>query len=102
MKRSDALKLIANQLNFLSGEFVGYKTEFSYAELKKADVILTSLESAGMQPPPIETKFWNRQDNDFHYVNEWEPESEVNVKEGIWCRMCGGACDLENCGMEQP
>lgn len=21
---------------------------------------------------------------------------------GMWCRMCGGACDLENCGMEQP
>lgn len=23
-------------------------------------------------------------------------------KTGMWCRMCGGACDLENCGMEQP
>lgn len=23
-------------------------------------------------------------------------------REGMWCRMCGGACDLENCGMEQP
>lgn len=31
--------------------------------------------------------------------------NEVTVyepKEGMWCRMCGGACDLENCGMEQP
>lgn len=23
-------------------------------------------------------------------------------KAGMWCRMCGGACDLENCGMEEP
>lgn len=23
-------------------------------------------------------------------------------REGMWCRMCGGACDLEACGMEQP
>ena len=23
-------------------------------------------------------------------------------REGMWCRMCGGPCDLENCGMEQP
>lgn len=21
---------------------------------------------------------------------------------GMWCRMCGGSCDLQNCGMEQP
>ena len=26
----------------------------------------------------------------------------VYRNEGMWCRMCGGACDLENCGMEQP
>lgn len=23
-------------------------------------------------------------------------------REGMWCRMCGGPCDLENCGMEKP
>jgi hypothetical protein len=31
--------------------------------------------------------------------------SKVPQKEsalGMWCRMCGGECDLENCGMEQP
>jgi len=27
-----------------------------------------------------------------------QPEEET----GMWCRMCGGACDLKNCGMEQP
>lgn len=26
----------------------------------------------------------------------------VERREGMFCRMCGGACDLENCGMEQP
>lgn len=26
----------------------------------------------------------------------------VYRNEGMWCRMCGGPCDLENCGMEQP
>jgi uncharacterized protein YebE (UPF0316 family) len=28
--------------------------------------------------------------------------AEDEPKTGMWCRMCGGACDLENCGMEQP
>lgn len=28
-------------------------------------------------------------------------QNEVR-REGMWCRMCGGSCDLENCGMEQP
>jgi uncharacterized membrane protein YjgN (DUF898 family) len=26
----------------------------------------------------------------------------VYRNEGMWCRMCGGSCDLENCGMEEP
>lgn len=36
--------------------------------------------------------------------NEQKPvivQNEIR-REGMWCRMCGGACDLENCGMEQP
>lgn len=35
-----------------------------------------------------------------------EKAVEDYVKErdnrGMWCRMCGGPCDMENCGMEQP
>lgn len=27
---------------------------------------------------------------------------DAEENEGMWCRMCGGACDLKNCGMEQP
>ena len=57
MKRSEALKLIANQLDFLRGEFSGYKTEFTAGELAKADVILTTLESAGMLPPTNIAKY---------------------------------------------
>ena len=31
-----------------------------------------------------------------------QSKQTVYRNEGMWCRMCGGACDLENCGMEQP
>ena len=52
MKRSEALKLIANQLDFLNGSFSGVRTNFTESEIKNADVILTTLEHAGMMPPP--------------------------------------------------
>lgn len=38
--------------------------------------VLEAIEEAGMLPPPIETEFWNRQDNNYHMANEWEPEVE--------------------------
>jgi hypothetical protein len=54
MKRSEALKLIANQLDFLNGSFSGVRTNFTESEIKNADVILTTLEHAGMMPPAKE------------------------------------------------
>lgn len=53
MKRRDALMLIANQLDFLAGKFEGVRTEFTKDELNRADVILTTLEQAGMSPPEV-------------------------------------------------
>jgi len=45
-------------------------------------------------------------------AGEWDQDTFRKVRDsllknsnenlGMWCRMCGGACDLENCGMEQP
>lgn len=51
MKRSDALKLIANKLDFLNKNFNGFRDNFSEDELKNSDVILTTLQDAGMLPP---------------------------------------------------
>ncbi len=51
MKRSEALNLIANRLDFLSGNFQGVRNYFTKKELSNADVILTTLEQAGMLPP---------------------------------------------------
>lgn len=48
MNRAHALILIANQLDFLNGKFKGMKEQFTEEELKKADVILTTLEEAGI------------------------------------------------------
>lgn len=61
MKRSYALGLIANQLDFLNGKFESVRTEFTPEELSKADVILTTLEDAGMLPPQYlkETRNYN-------------------------------------------
>ena len=81
MKRSKALELIANQLAFLNNKFVGYRTDFSPEELSKADVILTTLEQAGMLPPTIISmpNQYNRTDGTYGFeVNEWEPEDENN------------------------
>lgn len=51
MKRSEALVLIANQLDFLNGKFEGFRINYHEEDLKACDVILTTLEAAGMQPP---------------------------------------------------
>jgi len=53
MKRSKALSLIVNQLDFLNGDFKGARDDFSGDELKRADVILTTLEDAGMLPNSV-------------------------------------------------
>lgn len=83
MKRSNALKLIANQLSFLNGTFNGVKDVFTPAEIASADVILTTMEEAGMQPPNIKlnqmfpkSECQVVEDNDYWY-GCWEPEDET-------------------------
>lgn len=81
MKRSQALKLIANQLDFLNNKFEGMRYNFTVDELSKADVILTTLEHAGIQPPPISTmELFPKTDlipvEDYLY-SCWEPEDEA-------------------------
>lgn len=75
MKRSEALILIANQLDFLNDKFEGFKADFTDSELSKADVILTTLEHAGMIPPtrPNEEGFTGHVSSMF--TNRWEPEN---------------------------
>lgn len=68
MTRNKALQLIANQLDFLNGKFNGVRTDFSFQELKNADVILTTLESAGMKPPKIK---WSD-------LQKWEDNENPN------------------------
>lgn len=75
MKRSEALYLIANQIDFIKGKFQGYRTNFSNAELSEADVILTNIEAIGMLPPGRDlfkdrTSMWN----DVYVSHTWEPE----------------------------
>ena len=69
MKRTEALKLIANQLDHLNKKFKGVRDNFTTKELQEADVILTTLESAGMTPP----SFWK--ENSHIASFEWEPEN---------------------------
>lgn len=76
MKRIDALKLIANQLDFLAGTFEGVRTEFSSKELSNADVILTTLEHAGILPPANGKLTTNFIDMGVMPDHSWEPENE--------------------------
>jgi len=68
MKRSEMLLLIVNQLHFLDGHFSGYVKDVTEEELKRADVILTTIEAAGMQPP------LNVNSEGFSFFYEWEDE----------------------------
>lgn len=47
--REHALMLLANQLDFLNGTFSGVRLyeEFTEEEIKKAEVLLTTLQQAG-------------------------------------------------------
>lgn len=93
MKRSYALELIANQLDFLKGTFEGVRTtNFTEQELSNAEVILTTLEHAGIiQPPFVEdggTHVDMMMGESFPTGNyEWEPEI---VPEQDNC--CGRGC----------
>lgn len=89
MKRSDALKLIANQLDFLNGRFKGFRSNFSEPELRNADVILTTLEQAGMQPPNITidelipgSGLKTDPSQSQHYYACWEPEEVEDPFDG--------------------
>ena len=89
MKRTEMLKLIANQLYFLNGRFHGLRVNFTQEELNKADVILTTMEQAGMQPPNVTLEQLHpgsglavhtgqRQD----YYACWEPEEVEDPFDG--------------------
>lgn len=76
MRRIDALKMIANQIDFLNGKFEGYKTEFTVQELGNADVILTTVEqfmipkSYKKEVPHLHKS--SSPNKDYENVNEWE------------------------------
>lgn len=98
VKRSEVLKLIANQLDFLKGSFEGFKTNFSDKELKEADVILTSLEEAGIKPPDVlrpATKYEIQQG--YSFVDQYSQEDvvwdQVWEPEDITCSRCGTVND---------
>jgi hypothetical protein len=83
MKRSYVLKLIANQLDFLNGKFQGARDDFSEEELSKADVILTTLEDAGMKPPAVKAEV-------------------IRGKDYKWGAMCTMRCNCSECEPDYP
>ncbi len=70
MKRSEAIKLLSKE------PFVNIDGRIEPLFETEADNIVRFLEDLGMRPPVVKTEHWNRQDNDFYYENEWEPENE--------------------------
>jgi hypothetical protein len=79
VKRSDMLVLIANQLDFLNGKFVGsrMKQSFTTDELGKADVVLTTIEQCGMLPPFSDKLFQAAcRSSKAPSSNSWEPEND--------------------------
>lgn len=69
MKRSEMLTALSRHLYEQ-----GYMIHSENAADAVAKAILEIVEAAGMQPPPIESKSWNRTDNCYFDVNEWELE----------------------------
>ena len=89
MKRSEMLKLIANQLSFLNGTFNGVKDVFTPAEMASADVILTTMEGAGILPPRVRVEEVRKaispegEEGTFvswTYKSVWEDESKQSDK----------------------
>jgi hypothetical protein len=85
MKRSEMLMFIVNQWHFLDGRFSGYVKEATEEELKRADVILTAIEAAGMKPPAYVDGFFTVPHSGCdaifvewveESVNKWEPEEK--------------------------
>jgi hypothetical protein len=78
MKRLEALKLIANQIDFIHGKFYGGRTEFESQELADADIILITLEEAGMLPPQTSKPIHHYNQDALQCLTEayhkWEPE----------------------------
>ena len=88
MKRLEALKLIQNKLEQLSGVSSLSRGPVILPDYSIADVILTSLEEIGMLPPPdiidiraaeketgiVYDISYNNPLNDDYSVNFWEKE----------------------------
>lgn len=62
MKRSEAAALIKEKLT-------GVPMDANWVY-----VILDTVESIGMQPPPVQTDIFLRSENDFAWANVWEEE----------------------------
>lgn len=76
MKKSEMLILIANQLDYINGNFNGYKTQFTPQQLSKADIILSAIEASGMMPPLREEQIMFDNEQYTSYAYKWEPEDE--------------------------
>ncbi len=71
MKRSEMKLLIANQLLFIKHSFKGFTKNPSKKDLNDAEVILATIEAAGM------VLAQNKVYNGTEYNNVgWEPENE--------------------------
>lgn len=56
----------------------GFLRDLKATGLKQvSNEILDFLESEGMAPPEIESEFWDRSNNDYHKVHEWEDENDT-------------------------
>lgn len=72
MKRSDALELITRQLEYLDGKPIRFE-KHTADELARAEVLLSSLEFWGMQPPNVAVY----RDNESLVEARWETENDV-------------------------
>lgn len=77
MKRSEMIQIISRNLQKHENMFNGYKNgsiPLKCVSDNLASYILKEIEKVGMLPPGIETDIWNRQDNNYYIINEWEFE----------------------------
>jgi hypothetical protein len=65
MKRSEMLKLLEEETkNWMTNP----------PDRIELNLILITLEQAGMVPPEIQSNIYLRSECDYAWVNEWEPE----------------------------
>lgn len=83
MKKSDAIKLISEELMIIAGKLHYRNTEESVLEYLEASAktLLDTLEQTGFEPPSTLVEYGGTLSGSHYYANIWDKEDNTDGKE---------------------